>query len=591
MSQKVIDTNFIQDVAISVISLIPPDENRCFYDSVMQYDYDEGSFPPDIDKQIFEKLSHLTNKNIQASKTISDYQLIIKENDFNKIYHLHQLIFYPQSEGCSVDIGGDDEDNYFGDDDDDNDNNFENVDIESPKVIKKQPVITLEELGRIQEDVIAQISEVFSLNIEIAELLLKVFDFKKDDLFDSYATDPESNLAKIGLTSKQTQEPVHFRKRKCKEQPNTNESCGICFDDEENGLVLYSLPCGHLFCKDCISDHLKSEISKGKFEILCPMHDCKCHAVISDVIKFCGKQIATNYYNFILEREIVSEGDYVHCLSPGCPNILTKDSVGLCDVATCTCGCRMCWKCKQPAHAPLDCNMIEKWQKIAKEENAELNWIKKNTKQCPKCHERIEKNGGCNHMTCYNCHYEFCWICGHEWNSHEGDGYNCNKYTDFDNIKLKDEPNIDLDRLAFYLTRFFSHKVSQTNEQKEKENKQIRLITHFEDYSVPSERLNIEDALELTNEIFLAIDVARSVLIWSYPHAFFMKPGSKRLALFEFVQKEVERVLELVTDMVENKPDESPSKFRKMMNLLKFNTDSLNKHVDSSTRQIKGLFE
>ena len=31
---------------------------------------------------------------------------------------------------------------------------------------------------------------------------------------------------------------------------------------------------------------------------------------------------------------------------------------------------------------------------------------------CPKCFVRIEKSAGCNHMTCRQCSYEWCWVCG-----------------------------------------------------------------------------------------------------------------------------------------------------------------------------------
>jgi parkin len=53
-----------------------------------------------------------------------------------------------------------------------------------------------------------------------------------------------------------------------------------------------------------------------------------------------------------------------------------------------------------------------RWDREARE------CIERTTKSCPKCHVRIEKNGGCMHMTCAqaNCKFEWCWICGVEWN-------------------------------------------------------------------------------------------------------------------------------------------------------------------------------
>ena len=43
--------------------------------------------------------------------------------------------------------------------------------------------------------------------------------------------------------------------------------------------------------------------------------------------------------------------------------------------------------------------------------NYQANWILANTRKCPNCNTRIEKNQGCNHMTCRLCKHEFCWTC------------------------------------------------------------------------------------------------------------------------------------------------------------------------------------
>jgi len=97
-------------------------------------------------------------------------------------------------------------------------------------------------------------------------------------------------------------------------------------------------------------------------------------------------------------------------------------------------------------HWPCPCDKLKEWKKKMREEIGEVEeeetganadelamkmWMKANTKACPQCGVLIEKNDGCNHMTCVNptCRYEFCWICLRDWKLHgsaTGGFFRCN---------------------------------------------------------------------------------------------------------------------------------------------------------------------
>lgn len=130
----------------------------------------------------------------------------------------------------------------------------------------------------------------------------------------------------------------------------------------------------------------------------------------------------------------------------------------------CDCGTRFCFRCGGEDHSPCSCEELKKWIIKCKDDSETFNWLVANTKPCPKCQTCIEKNGGCNHMTCKNgaCKYEFCWVCCGAWKDHSGSFYACNKYDpdkDKDNPdkKKQDSSRAALARYLHYYTRFTNH--------------------------------------------------------------------------------------------------------------------------------------
>eukprot|EP01083_Nonionella_stella_P070063 187209_1 len=81
----------------------------------------------------------------------------------------------------------------------------------------------------------------------------------------------------------------------------------------------------------------------------------------------------------------------------------------------------LCFQCKEPYFFGTNrCGDEESENNVNKNDrlcprcdnSQSEEWIMGNTKQCPRCKRHIQKNGGCNHMTCRppgGCGYEFYW--------------------------------------------------------------------------------------------------------------------------------------------------------------------------------------
>jgi len=154
---------------------------------------------------------------------------------------------------------------------------------------------------------------------------------------------------------------------------------------------------------------------------------------------------------------------------------------------------RFCWECGGVPHWPIPCDMRDQWQeKVAEEVGTDADdpnasfedvahrlWLKANTKGCPKCKTPIEKNEGCNHMTCSNkrCRHEFCWVCAKPWDVHgttTGGYFSCNIWREESANSDKDQEKKD---------EVFGKSKEQARKLRAASTVMARFVHHMERYN------------------------------------------------------------------------------------------------------------
>jgi E3 ubiquitin-protein ligase RNF14 len=85
-----------------------------------------------------------------------------------------------------------------------------------------------------------------------------------------------------------------------------------------------------------------------------------------------------------------------------------------------------------------------KYGKSVVDEVESAEWMLKHTKPCPNCSTSVEKNGGCNHITCRHCNFEWCWLCNCKYQPghyRKGSGTGCEQFSQdfFDELDLTRE--------------------------------------------------------------------------------------------------------------------------------------------------------
>jgi len=257
------------------------------------------------------------------------------------------------------------------------------------------------------------------------------------------------------------------------------------------------------------------------------------------------------------QRQFVDENPYIKfCPAEKCTKAIKVGTLGKSSVA-CACGFVFCFRCAREVHWPMTCAQLDRWEEKNKSDSETARWIKAHTKKCPKCLWPIEKDGGCNHMTCRRkeCGHQFCWLCMQPWSNHTS----CNAPTTDPALA---DAKAELERYLHYYERYANHAQSQQLEGKLRQqaaDKVAQLVegTDAEGKALPEGEGGGAGASGLTvlelqyiGDAAEALISCRRVLKNTYPVAYFMAAGPEK-NLLEFLQANLETVTEELSGMLE----------------------------------------
>ncbi|KAJ1256951.1 hypothetical protein BS78_K261000 [Paspalum vaginatum] len=312
-----------------------------------------------------------------------------------------------------------------------------------------------------------------------------------------------------------------------------------------------SAGCSHFYCGDCWRGYIRAAVGNGMrcLSLQCPDPSCSAAVVRELVDAAAGDEDRARYARFALRSYVEDSGGGIRwCPGPGCTRAVEFLACGGDGDPTTTdvfCDCRhgFCWRCGEEAHQPVSCDTT-------------TNWILTNTKNCPSCRRPIEKNQGCNHMTCTApCRHHFCWLCLDPWDDHKG----CLRYD------YRQQQQVDGKQLAGG-----QGKTARKEETRRRQAKASlgRYLYHYERWEANRKSLHKAladmDQLERSEleRMARAVDVpatelgfvteaynqiadGRRVLRWAHAYGYFLDPSNEaKRCLFDDLQSQANRWLE-----------------------------------------------
>ncbi|TPX65195.1 hypothetical protein SpCBS45565_g05303 [Spizellomyces sp. 'palustris'] len=236
---------------------------------------------------------------------------------------------------------------------------------------------------------------------------------------------------------------------------NCSFHCGVCLETKPGSQCFRLTACKHVFCRECVTNYFTALITEGSVLLVrCPDSRCSkqnkrsalneesgatpininAQIRMEDLAALLPSTLLDRYANLLEAHSLSMRTDITYCPRPACQSPVVRDprQEKLCICPTCNFAfCFYCQKCWHGAAEYCRLNNMEQivvdyiearacedvsrtrglevrygkktLEKLAREweeERETRKWKEENSQQCPTCTAAVQKNEGCNHMTC-----------------------------------------------------------------------------------------------------------------------------------------------------------------------------------------------
>lgn len=398
--------------------------------------------------------------------------------------------------------------------------------------------LTVDQVDRLLNELVETLSSRLRLTPSLSKLLLHSQNWALDSVIRMYLEDSSQLLVQSKL--KPEKPPVVKTLSK-------TLVCPICIMMLPKD-VFCGIGCSHLFCKGCWNTYLETQVMHG-VSTATECMGCSVMATEDFVLPLLATpQLKERYVRHAFSDYVRSHPELRFCPGPNC-NIIIRAKENKSKRIVCnSCKTTFCFRCGSDYHAPTDCETIRHWLTKCADDSETANYISAHTKVCPKCQICIEKNGGCNHMQCYGCKHDFCWMCLGDWKTHGSEYYRCSRYEENPNVANESSharAKEALKKYLHYFERWENHakslRLEEQTLQRIRERIQCKVMTGTDGTWIDWQCLLDAAAL---------LARCRYTLQYTYPYAYYMDAGPRK-ELFEYQQAQLEAEIENLSWKVE----------------------------------------